>query len=44
MGMSSIEKTIQKALVSLGVNDLNQGTSTGSNFFGNGKIISDRNR
>ena len=35
----AIEKTIEKALNKLGVKDLNQGTSTGSNFFGNGEIL-----
>ena len=40
MGMTTIEKTIQKSLVGLGINELNKGTSTGSNFFGNGEIIS----
>ena len=35
----AIEKTIEKALNKLGVKDLNQGTSTGSNFFGNGGVI-----
>ena len=38
--MTTIEKTIQKSLVGLGINELNKGTSTGSNFFGNGEIIS----
>ncbi|AMC11231.1 aldehyde dehydrogenase [Lutibacter profundi] len=36
---TTIEKTIQKTLTKLGVQNLNQGTSTGSNFFGNGEII-----
>jgi aldehyde dehydrogenase (NAD+) len=40
MGMTTINKTIQKSLVGLGINKLNKGTSTGSNFFGNGEFIS----
>src|SRR5210317_1439579 len=40
MGTTTIDKTIQKALVNLGVKELNKGTSTGSDFFGNGEIIS----
>lgn len=39
MEITTIEKTIQKALEKLGVKALNNGTSTGSNFFGNGKIM-----
>lgn len=39
MEIATIEKTIEKALIKLGVQDLNQGTSTGSNFFGNGAIL-----
>ncbi len=35
----TIEKTIEKALIRLGVKELNQGTSTGSNFFGNGEVL-----
>ncbi len=35
----TIDKTIENALNKLGVRDLNQGTSTGSNFFGNGKVL-----
>ena len=35
----AIEKTIEKALTQLGVKELNKGTSTGSNFFGNGEIL-----
>ena len=35
----TIQKTIENALNQLGVSDLNQGTSTGSKFFGNGEII-----
>ncbi len=34
-----LEKTIGKALEKLGVKDLNLGSSTGSNFFGNGEIL-----
>jgi len=37
--METIDKTIQKSLSLLGVKELNQGTSTGSNFFGDGEII-----
>ncbi|WP_456460805.1 L-piperidine-6-carboxylate dehydrogenase [Lutibacter sp.] len=36
---TTIEKTIQKTLSKLRVQNLNNGTSTGSNFFGNGEII-----
>jgi aldehyde dehydrogenase (NAD+) len=36
---ATIDKTIQKSLDLLGVKPLNQGTSTGANFFGNGEII-----
>jgi aldehyde dehydrogenase (NAD+) len=36
---ATIDKTIQKSLDLLGVKHLNQGTSTGANFFGNGEII-----
>jgi len=39
MEILTIEKTIEIALNKLGVKDLNQGTSTGSNFFGNGEIL-----
>jgi len=39
MEITTIEKTIEDALNKLGVKNLNQGTSTGSNFFGNGEII-----
>lgn len=39
MEIATIEKTIEKALIKLGVQGLNQGTSTGSNFFGNGEVI-----
>ncbi|WP_299528181.1 aldehyde dehydrogenase family protein [uncultured Lutibacter sp.] len=39
MEIMTIEKTIENALNKLGVKDLNQGTSTGSNFFGNGEIL-----
>lgn len=39
MEILTIEKTIEKALAKLGVQNVNQGTSTGSNFFGNGEII-----
>ena len=39
MEITTLEKTIQSALKNLGVNELNQGTSTGSKFFGNGEII-----
>ena len=39
MGNITLEKTIEKALNKLRVQDLNNGTSTGSNFFGNGEII-----
>jgi aldehyde dehydrogenase (NAD+) len=35
----TIKETIKKALKDLGVNQLNNGTSTGSNSFGNGEII-----
>jgi len=37
--METIDKTILKSLSILGVKELNQGTSTGSNFFGGGEII-----
>ncbi len=40
MEITTIEKTIQKALVTLGVRALNKGTSTGSDFFGDGEILS----
>ncbi|WP_457609780.1 L-piperidine-6-carboxylate dehydrogenase [Lutibacter sp.] len=36
---TTIEKTIQKTLSKLRVQNLNHGTSTGSNFFGNGETI-----
>ena len=36
---TTIDKTIQKSLNLLGVKSLNQGTSTGANFFGNGEVI-----
>jgi len=36
---TTIDKTIQKSLDLLGLKHLNQGTSTGNNFFGDGKII-----
>ncbi len=39
MEATTINKTIQKALDKLGVKNVNQGTSTGSNFFGNGEIL-----
>ena len=39
MEITTIEKTINEALNKLGVQNVNQGTSTGSNFFGNGEII-----
>ena len=39
MEITTIENTIQKALDKLGVKAINSGTSTGSNFFGNGEII-----
>ena len=39
MEIITIEKTIEKALNKLGVKDLNHGTSTGSDFFGNGDIL-----
>ncbi len=35
----TIDKTIENALIKLGVKKLNQGTSTGLNFFGNGEIL-----
>jgi aldehyde dehydrogenase (NAD+) len=40
METTTIDKTIQKALVNLGVKELNKGTSTGSDFFGDGEMIS----
>jgi aldehyde dehydrogenase (NAD+) len=39
MEITTIENTIQKALDKLGVKALNSGTSTGSNFFGNGDVL-----
>ncbi len=39
MEIITLEKTIEKALDKLGVQELNLGTSTGSNFFGTGEII-----
>jgi aldehyde dehydrogenase (NAD+) len=39
MKSSAIKNTIEKALDSLGVKELNQGTSTGLKFFGNGETI-----
>ncbi len=39
MKAKTINNTIQKALKSLGVKELNNGTSTGSISFGNGEII-----
>lgn len=39
MEITAIEKTIQQALDKLGVKTLNNGTSTGSNFFGVGEIM-----
>ncbi|WP_372794298.1 aldehyde dehydrogenase family protein [Lutibacter sp.] len=35
----TIDKTIENAFIKLGVKKLNQGTSTGLNFFGNGEIL-----
>jgi aldehyde dehydrogenase (NAD+) len=39
MEITAIEKTIQQALEKLGVKTINNGTSTGLNFFGIGEII-----
>ncbi|MBT8317149.1 MAG: aldehyde dehydrogenase family protein [Lutibacter sp.] len=39
MEILTIEKTIEKALNQLGVQKVNEGTSTGLNFFGNGDLI-----
>ena len=39
MEITAIEKTIQHTLDKLGVKTLNNGTSTGSNFFGVGDIM-----
>ena len=39
MKATTIKDTIQKALKDLGVKPLNNGTSTGSNSFGNGEIL-----
>ena len=39
MEITAIEKTIQQALDKLGVKTLNNGTSTGSKFFGVGDIM-----
>jgi aldehyde dehydrogenase (NAD+) len=39
MKHSNLIKSIQKSLDKLGVKSQNQGSATGSNFFGNGKII-----
>ena len=39
MEITALEKTIQQALDKLGVKTLNNGTSTGSNFFGVGEIM-----
>ena len=39
MEITAIEKTIQQALDKLGLKTLNNGTSTGSNFFGVGEIM-----
>jgi len=39
MEIITIENTIEKALEKLGIQELNKGTSTGSNFFGNSEII-----
>ncbi|WP_298262887.1 aldehyde dehydrogenase family protein [uncultured Lutibacter sp.] len=39
MEILTIHKTIENALEKLGVKEVNQGTSTGNNFFGNGQII-----
>ena len=44
MEITAIEKTIQQALDKLGVKTLNNGTSTGSNFFGVGDISGDSRR
>ncbi|MEX1382318.1 aldehyde dehydrogenase family protein, partial [Lutibacter sp.] len=39
MKTTTIKGTIQKALKNLGVKQLNNGTSTGSNSFGNGEVL-----
>ena len=39
MEAATIKETIKKALKTLGVKQLNNGTSTGLNSFGNGEII-----
>jgi len=39
MEITTINNTIQKALVALGVKAINKGTSTGSDFFGEGEIV-----
>ncbi|NLP57235.1 aldehyde dehydrogenase family protein [Lutibacter sp. B1] len=39
MEIETTTKTIQDALNKLGVKDINKGTSTGNDFFGNGEII-----
>ena len=39
MEIITLENTIEKALKKLGIQELNKGTSTGSNFFGNGEIL-----
>jgi len=39
MKIATIQTTIQKALLQLGVKEVNKGTSTGSNFFGKGDEI-----
>ncbi|NOR28963.1 MAG: aldehyde dehydrogenase family protein [Lutibacter sp.] len=39
MEIITLENTIEKALKELGIQELNKGTSTGSNFFGNGEIL-----
>jgi aldehyde dehydrogenase (NAD+) len=39
MKFSNLDTTIQKSLDKLGLKNLNQGSSTGSNFFGDGETI-----
>ena len=40
MGLVATDYGIQEALTQLGVKEINDGSSTGSNFFSNGDVLS----
>ena len=40
MGLVATDYGIKEALVQLGVKEINDGSSTGSNFFSNGELLS----